>query len=482
MERRALGMVAIILIGLMAVVATAGLDNLPPSVRKSVEAASSVLSNDRSSFDQQRSQIESAVSGDPDLFQKKADGWHQRLENDRSEFDQAAAKLAAIQQVAKANRRRDEYDVERGLNEANALRTEALSDASGILSETDRWVTAKRSLPDRVKAMKAAYDALEATDLDAALAPVRKAEVDWPAKRDDLQRRVDGLKDFKAQGQKIWDSSSALRAQADAKSLADSDIETLLSEADQLDSTAREAKESVAAVDTLAGQLYVSWDKLLVDIERGRDPRERVRLVETRFPDATLTHGQTTSDERWESLSDFRVSDAEHNVGMVIERKEAGKYDTEAERAVQPPAYAYVAPPGQSNNYGSWSGGVWHWLPEYLILSHLLSTPRMIVTAPDYQAYYGARQRGDTFYPQNYGRYVPRPAPGGYSSPGYTPRYSRPPPVEAPEVSHGFAGSQYQNRGGFAGSRYQSRGSYQASRPSAPSPTRSYSRSRGGRR
>jgi hypothetical protein len=479
MEKRALGMVAIILIGLMAIVATAGLDNLPSSVRKSVEAASSVLSRDRSSFDQERSQIESAISGDPALFQKEADSWHQRLDNDRAEFDNAATKLAAVQQLAKANRRRDEYDVERGLNEANSLRQGALSDASGIRSETERWVTAKRSLPDRVKAMKAAYDAIEAADIDAALAPVRKAETDWPAKRDDLQRRVDGLKDFKAQGQKIWDSSATLRAQADAKGLADSDIETLLSEADQLDSTAREAKEGVAAVDTLAGQLYVSWDKLLLDIEHGREPRERIRLVETKFPDATLTHGQTTSEERWEDLSNFRVSDAERNVGMVIERKEAGKYDTEAERSVQPPAYAYVAPPGQSNNYGSWSGGVWHWLPEYLILSHLLSTPRYIVTAPDYQAYYGARQRGETFYPQGYGRSVPRPAPGGYSSPGYTPRYSRPPPAEAPEVSHGFAGSQYQSRGGFAGSRYQSRGSYQASRPSAPS--RSYSRS-GGRR
>ena len=479
MERRALGMVAIILIGLMAIVATAGLDNLPPSVRKSVEAASGVLSNDRSGFDQQRSQIESAISSDPGLFQNEADSWHQRLENDSKEFDTAATKLAVAEQLAKANRRRDEYDIERGINETNSLRLEALSDAAAIRSETERWVTAKKSLPDRVKAMKVAYDALESADADAALAPVRKAETDWPAKRDDLEKRLDGLKDFKAQGQKIWESSASLRAQADSKTLADSEIETLLSEADQLDSTAREEKESVAAVSTLAGQLYVSWDKLLLDIERGREPRERVRLVETKFPDATLTHGQTTSEERWEDLSDFRVSDAEHNVGMVIERKEAGKYDSEAERSVQPPAYAYIAPPGQSNNYGSWSGGVWHWLPEYLILSHLLSTPR-IVTMPDYQAYYGARQRGETFYPEGYGRYVPRPAPGGYSSPGYTPRYSRPPPVEAPEVSHGFAGSQYQNRGGFAGSRYQSRGSYQASRPSAPS--RSYSRSRGGRR
>ncbi len=478
MERRALGMVAIILIGLMAIVATAGLDNLPPSVRKSIDAANGVLVNDRSAFEQDRSQVEGALSAEPALFQKEADLWHARLDRDRSQLDNAAQKLASIQQLAKANRRTDEYDVERGLGEFNSLSQEVLSDASGLRSESERWLASKRALPDRIRAMNAAYESLRSVDADTELAPVRKAMLDWPAKRDDLQTRLNGLKDYEAQGQKIWDSSAALRSQAEAGGLADSDIETLLSEADQLDAAARQAKEAVAADDVLAGQLYVSWDKLLLDIERGREPRQKVRLVETRFPDATLAHGTTTSEERWEPLDTFRTRDAQENVGMVIERKEAGKYDSEAERSVQPPAYAYVAPPGQSNSYGSWSGGAWHWLPEYLILSQLLRAPRGMVTAPDYEAYQSARRRGDVFYGSNGGygqRSVPRPSTGGNNGPVY----SRPPP--SPPPSQGYAGSKYQNRGGFSGSQYQSRGSYQASRP-APSPSRSYSRSRGGGR
>ena len=486
MERRALGMVAIILIGLMAIVATAGLDNLPPSLRKSVDAANGVLVNDRSAFEQDRSRVEGALSAEPALFQREAESWHKRLDKDRSQLDAAAEKLATAQQLAKANRRTDEYDVERGLDEFNSLGQEVIKDAAGLRSESEHWMASKRSLPDRIQAMRTAYDGLQAVDSDAALAPVRKAMLDWPAKRDDLQTRLDGLKDFEAQGQKIWDSSATLRSQAEARGLADSDIETLLSEADQLDATARQAREAVAADDALAGQLYESWDKLLLDVERGRDARQKVRLVETRFPDATLAHGTTTSEERWEPLDAFRTRDAQENVGMVIERKEPGKYDSEAERAVQPPAYAYVAPPGQSNNYGSWSGGSWHWLPEYLILSQLLRAPRGIVTAPDYEAYQSARQRGDVFYGHQNPQYVPRPytsrpSTGGTSVPGYTERYSRPSPSPAPPPSQGYAGSRYQNRGGFSGSQYQSHGSYQASRP-APSPSRSYSRSRGGRR
>ena len=499
MERRALGVVAVILIGLMAIVGTAGLDNLPPSLRKSVDAAGGLLSTDRAAFEQDRNQIESAISQEPALFQKEAGPWRSRLEHDRGQLDAAAAKLATVQQLAKANRRTDEYNVERGLNEFNSLRQEARNDASGARSEAERWLASKRTLPARIQAMRASYDALQAIDTGDAIERVRKAMVDWPAKRDDLQKRLEGLKELKAPGQNIWDASAGLRASAEANSLADSDVATLLSQADKMDEAARQAKESVAAIDALAAQLYVNWDKLLVGVDHGRDPQQRVRIVRTRYPGAALEHGETTSEERWEPLSTFRARDAEANAGMVIERKPAGEYDSEAERTVQPPAYAYIAPPGESNRYGSWSGGIWHWLPEYLILSQLLHASRGSISAPDYEAYQNARRRGDVFYGRNRAPDVPRGFGGGtsgtYSRP---PGYSRPPPVTSPSSggwykerpqssggggSQGYAGSRYQSRGTFSGSQYQSRGTFGSSGSrSSGGGSRSYSRSRGGRR
>ena len=44
----------------------------------------------------------------------------------------------------------------------------------------------------------------------------------------------------------------------------------------------------------------------------------------------------------------------ESNLGMAVEHKPAGKYDTESERVAQPAGFAYMAPPGQSNQYGYW--------------------------------------------------------------------------------------------------------------------------------
>jgi hypothetical protein len=471
MQRRALGVLAIILIALMAIVATAGLDKLPPALKKSVETASQRFADDRTSIDKARTQLEHAISEEPLLLGKQAGPWRARLEQDRAKLDQAADKLASLQQLAKANRRSDDYNVEHGLRDFNDLRQAAIQDAAAVEAEANRRVAAKRALPARVEAMRASYESLQNADTGTAAAPIRKAIADWPAKRDDLQTRLNGVNDLKSQAQKVWEASAQLRSEAEQKKLADADIDTLLDQADQMDSLSKQANDTLTTTAGLANQLYVGWDKLLLEVEHGGDAREKVRIVSTKFADSTLAHGATTSEERWEPLDTFS-SRADEHTGMVIERKPAGKYDSEAEHQVQPPAYAYIAPPGQSNAYGSWSGGVWHWLPEYLLLSHLLNSQRSTVYVPDYDAYRYSRDRGEIFYGRNREYYNP-------------PRASAPQPSSSngwyKERPRGYSGSQYQSRGSFSGSQYRSRGSFGSS-PYSSGASRSYARPRGGRR
>src|SRR5262249_3968080 len=156
---------------------------------------------------------------------------------------------------------------------------------------------------------------------------------------------------------------------------------------DALDQSARELKDGATTLNALAAQLYTNWDKLLLDLDEDNGGREKVRIVRTQFPDATLSKGQTSSEEKWENIDSARLRASERNVGMVIERNPAGKYDSEVERTAQAPAYAYVAPPGQANAYGSWQNGVWQWLPQYLVLSTLLNATRSPVTTGDFYAY-----------------------------------------------------------------------------------------------
>ena len=486
-DRRSLGITAIMIIVLMAIVATAGLDNLPRPLRRSVAAAGSHLTADRAAFNQNREFVDRTLRDEPALFQNKAVVWRQHLDKDRSELDAAAATLVTLQQLAKANRRADRDKVQHALAEFDTERQDPVRDVAAIRTEADRWLNYKHQLPSRIEAMRASYDALKAFDLDAATAPVHKAMVDWPDKRADLQTRLDGLKDLQSQGDKIWESTARIRTAAAANTLADSDYSTFFTDADRLDQLARQVKDGAGALNTLAGQLYTSWDKLLADVERDDGYREKLRIVRTRYPDATLTHGETSNEEQWRTIDSAEYRDAERKVGMAIEHKSAGKYDNESERTAQPAAYAYVAPPGQSNAYGSWTGGVWHWLPEYLILSHLLHSSRPAITSGDFDAYQNARRRGEIFYGRN-DEYRPRwyghSDRGGSILGGSTTRPSSPGVEssggwykERPKPSWGersFSGSRYESHGAFSGSRFQSRGSF-------GSAARSFSRGGAGR-
>jgi hypothetical protein len=291
-----------------------------------------------------------------------------------------------------------------------------------------------------------------------------------------LEQRLAALAEMKVRAEQVWEGSSAARAEAATANSESIDYPALFASADQVRQLARQTREGADAINQLAGQLYVNWDKLLLEVE---EDKQKVRIVRTRFPDATLQNGQPSQEEKWEPMQRAQAADAERNVGMVIARKPAGKYDSEVESALQAPGYAYVAPPGQANAYGSWNNGVWSWLPQYLLLSHMLRGPSYPpITMGDYGSYQSARQRGDVYYggaARTSGRglrgVIDRVRSGSSGGGFWRER-------DSTEARSGYRGSQYQNRGSYSGSRYQSRpgGGF-----------RSYSRStgsfrRGGRR
>jgi hypothetical protein len=496
MNRRALGATAFVLILLMVIVATAGLDNLPRELRTSVEAASTRVNTDRTLFQQRKSSVEHALAADPALFRSKEASWREKLNADEACLANESAALASIQEIAKANRRADREKVEQGLSRLDQSRGKCTVNASAVDSEAQRWLNYKRELPARLAAMNAAHEAIAGFNVDAATTAVAKAETDWPAKQQDLENRLADLKRQRDAAEQMWTSSAALRAKAERNDLVDFDYAAFFQSADGVEQTARNLKDGAASANTLASQLYTNWDKLLLKVEVP-DARQKIRIVKTKFPDSTLANGVVTSEERWERIDASRARDVAKNEEMVIERKPAGKYDSEAERVVQPPAYAYIAPPGQANAYGSWQNGVWQWLPQYLLLSHLLNTSRQSIGASDYDAWQRARQRGEVYYGRNrpYGSdtgyrrsyrpgilrsvaeaillsrgtrldipsssggwYKERPrssSSGGPSSGGWY--QERPKPTWG---SSGYGGSKYQSRGGFSGSRYQSRGTF----------------------
>ena len=484
MNRRALGALAIVIILLMVIVATAGLDNLPRNVRTAIDGSAAALEGDRQQFAQDRNAIDRALTAEPALFSTRAAGYHSLLDQGATCFANAATSLAALQQIRKRNQRAEADAAEAGLSRFNTARARCGQDARSTRAEVDRWLGYKRELPQRLAAMKTSYDGLHSFDVDAATAQARKAETDWPAKKDDLEARIGEIRTLKAAGEQAWTSTEAHRAAAAANRLDHFDYAAFFAAADRIDSASRQLKQDSDSANQLAAQLYTSWDKLVLDVDSG-DRREKVRYVRTKYQDAALANPQVTNEERTEDIEASRVRDAEKQEGMVVARKAAGRYDSEAEKTVQPPAIAYVAPPGQANHYGSWNNGVWTWLPQYLILRELLNASRGPITYGDYHGWDSARRRGEVYYGNGgYGWWHSRrTAPttsGGWGGALNRARdwaSSRSGGVTAPSSSGtgggfykerpktyggsgGYSGSQYRSQGSYSGSKYQSRGGY----------------------
>src|SRR5205807_6548031 len=115
--------------------------------------------------------------------------------------------------------------------------------------------------------MERDYKALHAVDLAPLTATVQKAETDWPAKKADLQARLDNVRDILSRADQSWQASAASRQAAAANDVAKLDFGALFAAADTVKSAAVDLPKKTDELKQLSNQLYESWDKLLVDMQ-----------------------------------------------------------------------------------------------------------------------------------------------------------------------------------------------------------------------
>jgi hypothetical protein len=191
-------------------------------------------------------------------------------------------------------------------------------------------------------------------------------------------------------------------------------------------------------------------------IGNAREYDQKIRTVSTAVADATGKPGASTSDEKWVDVSRAQYEANEKNLGMTIEHKPAGKFDSESERVVQPAGFAYMAPPGQSNQYGHWehSGGhdFWVFYGQYALMRDLLFNNRYRPFEPyEYNDYRNYRQRNETYYGRDTATSAPK-----YGTAGST-------------TQERYSGSTFAKSGGFKDSKYATKaGGYRDSQYSTP--------------
>jgi hypothetical protein len=464
MNRSGLKFLAVLLTVSIGVVLTAGLDSLPRELRKKIDGERAALASAQQQIVQAKTEVGGEVEADSALFHAipAAAQWPAGFAESESQFDRARRQMDDLTAIEKQNRRQDRAKAESLLAEERGVRGAAVSAASDIQKDASHWVTLKRELPQRLEQMGRDYQAVHAFNLAPVETVVAKGETDWPAKKPDLDARVAALRGGVAQDDILWQSTAADRQRAAAGDFAHLDFTALVAAEDAMHDSAVALPRQAGEVQALDGQLYYSWDKILVDMEvRGtggaRHYDQEIRTVKTRVEDAAAKAGNSTSDEAWVDVSSGTYDAMRNDLGMAVEHKPAGKFDSEAERVAQPAGFAYMAPVGQaSNQYGYWDHrdgrDFWVFYGQYALMRDLLfNHSYRPIERYEWEGYRESWRSGRSYYGRDEAAGTPR-----YGSQG--------------TITHDrYAGSSYAKSGGFRDSQYASKsGSYRSSPYSSP--------------
>ena len=398
--------------------------------------------------------IEHDVASNPDLFQHAPSPapWTTTLAAARDALLTAEETDRELASIAGRDRPEQEAEAARLLTKERMLRRSALEQAHAAEANADKWVNFKRDLASNLDHMKRDYGTVRAADLAPLAKVVDQAQQDWPAKKDALEGRLAAVEAIPNGAEADWNSGAALRSEAASGAISGTALATLIEASESLSENANTIGERADELRGLTGQLYDSWDKVLVDLERPDQDaeeryRERIKTVRTHITDVASKQTETSSSEQWVAVPEPAFDSVENDLGMAIAHKDAGVFDSEASSTPQPAGFAYIAPETQgSNQYGYWThdGGtsVWTWLPQYLILRELLwNHSYRPVMLDEYRGYRTAQSAGRTYY--------------GQATPASPPRFG----THGTFTRTSYASSRYVQTGGFKGSAYASHGS-----------------------
>ena len=463
MSKSSLRILAVLLTVGIVVVLFAGLDGLPGAVKAQIAAERKSFAGAQSQVQSAQAEVSRTLASESALFGAlpSAREYPDRLGRAAGTLATAGQSIAELEQLEKQNRRSDRDRAEVLLAREKQVRAAAVADAESVRQDAAHWVDLKQHLPREVQDMERDYKAIHAVDLAAVAAAAQKAEADWPGKKSDLEARLAAVRGVQVRSEDLWQSTTEARRAAAANDYNKVDFGTLFAAADTLKTGAADLPKQAEQLRTLSTQLYESWDKILVDMEtRGsgnaRRYDQKIKTVRTKVADATGKSSSAASDEQWVDVSKAQYQAMEKNLGMAIEHKPAGKYETESERVAQPAGFAYMAPPGQSNQYGRWEQNngtsFWVFYGQYALMRDLLFNRNYRpLDYREYHDYSTYRQRNETYY--------------GRDTATQSPKYG----TSGTATQEHYSGSTFAKGGGFKDSKYASKaGGYRDSQFSTP--------------
>jgi hypothetical protein len=430
---------------------------LPGTVRTLYEQETSELEAAGARLSQDREKVEALVSSESDFLKaiEVREDWTGRFERAQQMISEAREVLDRdARPLFEKNDSEDGEKLHLKLQAIQSLRVNAMKEAETVAGRADKLVYYKSRREELMKEAEAGYKAISSERINALKLKATGASLDWPEKQADINGRMAVFADLQKIASESYDFLMAENQKADSAI----DYDALISRYESLRDARDRFNQSIESVSGLLDELYVSWDKILADMEI----REG---YEVEFFHTYKYIKVDKDDQAVEEVKEQRVTkeyylQQENNLGMTLESKPKGKYAFEADKQTVPAGYGYVDNP----HYGRWErrasgGSFWVFYGQYALMRDLLWGRGYYrpVSRTDWDSYKQTRSSGRTYYG--------RDSSGGqvFGSKGKTARtrYAG----SKYTTSAGYSGTQFKRTGGtYRGSKYATSSSSRSSR------------------
>ncbi len=290
----------------MFLVSCAG--GLPPSLQREIADENSRIATDEQALQRSQNALKQDFAQAPDLFADAVEPvqWTADLSAARTKLATAKRDGQQLSQV------REEPQARRLLAETRSLRTAAENSINTTEAAASKWLAFRRNLPTSLENMNREYQAIHTADLTPVAKTIAQADKDWPAKATYLDDKLATLRAIPQTADGEWSSIATARQDAAAGKATGKEVATLIETDAVLSQQAKTLAAAPAEMAGLCGQLYVTWDKILTDLDQshyGVDSiyREKVKTVRTRYIDVAAKKTETHSDEQWTNVSEARL-------------------------------------------------------------------------------------------------------------------------------------------------------------------------------
>jgi len=438
------------------------LGGLPGATRELFDVEKSEISKTSIRIGEDQQRVDQMVSRDKAFLEpiSQREGWQDELTAAASEIEAVGKRLnSKAKPLFEKNESDDAAALTTLLQEIRAARVSALARAESARKRAEKLVYFKEKRRELVDGALAAYQALDNGELSQLEVKAAQSAADWPEKSSDIEQRMGVFATLKDKAE----ASHTFVVNEDRKETTEIDFEALGRHAEVLTEANTAFRHSISSISTLLDQLYVSWDKVLEDMEI-REGYE-VEFYHTYKRIEVDRNNQSKSSDQTQKVSKSFFQQHEKNLGMTLESKPKGKYDFEADKQTAPPGYGYVG----NSHYGQWKrdshgNSFWEFYGKYALMRDLFWGPSFYrpIYRSDWDGYRQSRSTGRTYYGRDTSGNQVYGSKGKMSRTKYAnSRYTS---------SKGFSNTQYKKSGGkYRGSRYAPKSSSRSSSASSRS-------------